>query len=141
MQMNVQLHHVVTDITGVTGMRIIRAIVSGNQRPEQLAEFRDVRCSASKETIREALTGNYRPEHVFALRHALELYDVHQAKIAECDVEIEIVLRMLNEDRPVPTDPLPSVRHAKARNEPKFEARSALYTFLGADLTQVHGLG
>src|SRR5438046_491657 len=69
MQMNVQLHHVVTDITGVTGMRIIRAIVSGNQRPEQLAEFRDVRCSASKETIREALTGNYRPEQVFALRH------------------------------------------------------------------------
>jgi transposase len=69
------------------------------------------------------------------------LYDVHQGKVAECDVEIETVLRQLNEDRPVPTDPLPSVRHAKARNEPKLEARSALYTFLGADLTQIHGFG
>src|SRR5712671_516834 len=59
MQMNVQLHHVVTDITGVTGMRIIRAIVSGIQEPEALAEFRDARCAASPETIRAALTGNY----------------------------------------------------------------------------------
>src|SRR3989454_3113060 len=133
MQMNVQLHHVVTDITGVTGMRIIRAIVSGNQRPEQLAEFRDVRCSASKETIREALTGNYRPEHVFALRHALEVYDFFQAKVAECDVEIESVLRDLNNDRPMPTAPLPSVRHARGRNEPAFDVRKSLYTLLGAD--------
>jgi len=53
-------------------MRIIRAIVSGVQEPEALAEFRDVRCAASEETIREALTGNYRPEHVFALRQALD---------------------------------------------------------------------
>ena len=141
MQMNVQLHHVVTDITGLTGLRILRAIVSGNHAPEQLAEFRDRRCHASEDTIREALIGNYRPEHVFALRQALELYDVHQAKIAECDVEIERVLHVLNEDRAIPTDPLPAARHAKARNEPKFEARSALYTFLGADLTQIHGLG
>src|SRR5437868_4986153 len=64
MQMNVQLQHVVTDITGLTGMRIIRAIVSGNHAPEQLAEFRDRRCHASEDTIREALIGNYRPEHV-----------------------------------------------------------------------------
>ena len=77
MQMNVQLHHVVTDITGVTGMRIIRAIVAGNHAPEQLAAFRDRRCHASEDTIREALIGNYRPEHVFALRQALELYDFH----------------------------------------------------------------
>src|SRR6266849_5659455 len=92
MQMNVQLHHVVADITGVTGMRIIRAIIAGSQAPEELAQYRDVRCAASEETIREALTGNYRPEHVFALRQALELYDFHQVKIAECDTEIETVL-------------------------------------------------
>ena len=84
-QMNVQLHHAVADITGVTGMRIIRAIVAGTRAPETLAAFRDARCAGSEETLRDALTGNYRPEHVFALRHALELYDVHQAKIAECD--------------------------------------------------------
>jgi transposase len=141
MQMNVQLHHVVTDITGVTGMRIIRAIVAGNHAPDLLAAFRDVRCSASVETIREALTGTYRPEHLFALRHALELYDVHQAKIAECDKEIEAVLQQLNADRPAPDDPLPAVRHAKGRNELQLEVRSALYTLLGADLSQIHGLG
>jgi transposase len=141
MQMNVQLHHVVTDITGVTGMRIIRAIVAGNHAPDQLAAFRDVRCSASVETIREALTGTYRPEHLFALRHALELYDVHQAKVAECDKAIDAVLQQLNADRPAPDDPLPAVRHAKGRNEPQFEVRSALYTLLGADLSQIHGLG
>jgi transposase len=141
MQMNVQLHHVVTDITGVTGMRIIRAMVSGIHEPEALAEFRDARCAASPDIIRAALTGHYRPEHVFALRQALELYDVHQAKIAECDTEIETVLRTLNAERPTPEAPLPAVRHAKARNEPKFDARPALYTLLGADLTQIHGFG
>jgi len=141
MQMNVQLQHVVADITGVTGLRIIRAIVAGTHAPDALAEFRDVRCAASPETIRAALTGNYRPEHVFALRHALELYDVHHTKIAECDTEIAAVLRTLNEARATPEAPLPAVRHAKARNEPKFDARPALYTLLGADLTQIHGFG
>lgn len=141
MQMNVQLHHVVTDITGVTGMRIIRAIVAGTQAPEVLAEFRDARCAASEATIRDALTGNYRAEHVFGLRHALELYDVHQTKIAECDTEIEAVLRTLNAEQLPPAAPLPKARHAKSRNEPKFDARSALYTLLGADLTQIHGFG
>ncbi len=141
MQMNVQLQHVVTDITGVTGMRIIRAIVSGTHAPEKLAEYREVRCAASPQTIAAALTGNYRSEHIFALRQAVELYDFHQAKIAECDVEIEAVLRRLNQEREVPEKPLPEVRHAKGRNEPRFDVRPALYTLLGADLTQIHGFG
>src|SRR2546426_4684096 len=132
MQMNVQLHHAVADITGATGMRIIRAIVAGNHAPEQLAAYRDVRCHASEATIREALTGNYRPEHVFALRQALELYDFHQAKIAECDEEIEAVLRVLGESRLAPDTPLPSARHLKkSPNEPLFDARPALYKLLG----------
>lgn len=141
MQMNVQLHHVVSDITGATGMRIIRAIVAGTQTPATLAEFRDARCAASEDTIREALTGNYRPEHVFALRQALELYDFHQVKITECDTEIEAVLHLLNAERTAPEHPLPSVRHAKGRNDLDFDARPALYTLLGGDLTQIHGLG
>ena len=98
MQMNVQLHHAVTDITGVTGMRIIRAIVAGERSPEVLAAHRDVRCAASDATLRAALTGHYRPEHVFALRQALELYDFHQDKIAECDTQIETALRALAAD-------------------------------------------
>ena len=142
MQMNVQLHHAVSDITGATGMQIIRAIVGGNHAPERLAAYRDVRCHASEATLREALTGNYRPEHVFALRQALELYDFHHMKVAECDVEIEAVLRMLNERTVAPAAPLPSARHAKkGRNEPQFDARPALHTLLGADLSQIHGFG
>jgi transposase len=141
MQMNVQLHHVVTDITGTTGMRIIRAIISGLHDPGALAEYRDARCKESVETIREALTGNYQPEHVFELRQALELYEFHHQKASECDIEVEAVLAKLNEKRPLPADPIPAKRAAPTRNEPSFDARTALYTFLGADLTQIHAFG
>ncbi|WP_395844227.1 IS110 family transposase [Cystobacter fuscus] len=141
MQMNVQLHHVVTDITGVTGMRIVRAIVVGERDPRVLASYRDVRCKASLETIEEGLKGNYRPEHVFALRQALELYDFHHRKVAECDAEVERVMHALNAGRVAPTRPLPKVRHASGRHEPAFDARGALYTLLGADLSQIHGFG
>lgn len=141
MQMNVQLHHVVADITGVTGMKIVRAIIAGERDPAALAQHRDLRCKASDETLRAALTGNYRPEHVFALKQAVELWDFFQSKIGDCDVEIEAVLKDLNETRPVPEKPLPKVRHAKHRNEPRFDVRPALYTMLGADLSQIHGLG
>src|SRR5437764_6065793 len=75
MEMNLQLHHVVSDITGATGMRIIRAIVAGERNPDVLATYRDVRCHSSIETIRAALAGNDRDEHVFALTQSLELYD------------------------------------------------------------------
>ncbi|HEX4337847.1 MAG TPA: IS110 family transposase [Polyangiaceae bacterium] len=141
MLMNVQLHHVVTDITGVTGMQIIRAIINGTRNPAELAEYRDARCKATLETIRQALDGNYRAEHVFALRQALELNEFHHAKVAECDVEIEAALRALNDVREPPSEPMPHVRHARGRNEPKFDVRAALYTLLGADLSQIHGFG
>jgi len=141
MQMNVQLQHVVTDITGVTGMKIIRAIVGGVHKPDVLAQHRDVRCKQSVETIREALTGNYRLEHLFALRHELQLYDFVQARVTECDVEIEAALGELNHDRTAPDEAIPRVRHASGKNEPKFDVRGALYTLLGADLSQIHGLG
>jgi transposase len=142
MQMNVQWHHAVAAIAGATGMRIIRAIVGGNHDPDQLAKYRDVRCRASEATLRDALTGNYRSEHLFALRQAVELYDIHQAKIAECDVEIESVLRELNASRETPPLPLPPTRQTKVcRNEPEFDVRPALYTLLGTDLSQIHGLG
>jgi transposase len=98
MQMNLQLHHVVADITGQTGMRIIRAICHGRDAAV-LAGFRDPRFKEPEEVIREALTGHYRPEHVFTLRQALELYDAYQAKIIECDGEIEKALAAVNGDR------------------------------------------
>ncbi len=143
MQMNVQLHHVVTDITGVTGMKIIRAVLEGERCPIKLAAHRDMRCKASQETIGEALTGNYRPEHVFSLRQAVELYDFYQAKICACDVEIEGCLLSLNEQRDAPSTPLPKARtKSRSTNEPAFAVRQALYTLVGGvDLTQIHGLG
>src|SRR6202161_2160523 len=83
-QMNLQIHHVVSDITGATGMRIIRAIVAGERNPDVLATYRDVRCHSSTETIRAALVGNNREEHIFALTQSLELYDTYQAKVLDC---------------------------------------------------------
>jgi transposase len=91
-QMNLQLHHVVSDITGATGMRIIRALVAGERAPNALASYRDARCHASIDTIREALVGNDREEHIFALTQALELYDVYQEKVAACDRQIKAIL-------------------------------------------------
>src|SRR5271165_5393729 len=92
MQMNLQLHHVVSDITGVTGMTIIRAIVAGERDPNVLASHRDRRCHASVEMVCQALVGNYPEEHVFALTQALELYEVYQTKVTACDEHIEAIL-------------------------------------------------
>jgi hypothetical protein len=141
MLMNVQLHHVVSDITGMTGMKIIHSILDGIRDVNVLANHRDRRCKASSETVRKALGGNYRSEHVFALRQALELYKFHRAKVDECDIEIEAALAELNIGREMPAAPLPALRHARNPSEPKFELRGALYTLLGVDLSQIHGFG
>src|SRR6266550_3986184 len=109
--MNLQLHNVVADVTGVTGMKIIRAIANGKRDPQVLAQMRDVRCKASVETVRAALVGNYQPEHVFALSQALALYDFYQARVDECDAQIEVVLASLTTDKVSPTAPLPKARH------------------------------
>jgi transposase len=141
MQMNVQLHHVVTDITGATGMRIIRAIIAGERDPARLAVHRDRRCHATVEVISAALTGNWRDEHVFALGQALELYDAYQAKLTDCDAQIEAVLRRLR-NVANPAGSLPASRHRdNTANAPTFDARAALHAVLGVDLTQIHGLG
>ena len=138
--MQVQRHHVVSDITGATGMKIVRAIVAGNHDPARLASYRNIRCKASVDTIKEALTGNYRPEHVFALRQALELYDSYQAKVAECDHAIEAVLASFAPA--APETALPAARHkTRAAHEPTFNVRAALFQLLGTDLTQLHGCG
>lgn len=143
MQLNVQLHHVVSDITGATGMRILRAITQDEERdPATLAAMRDRRCKNSEEVIRDALCGNYRPEHVFALKQALMLYDSYQAAIRECDFEIEGVLEFLNQDIEPPADSIPPPRSkGRSGNAPRFDVRSALYNLVGADLTQIHGVG
>ena len=142
MEMNLQLHHVVSDITGATGMRIIRAIVAGERDPEALAAFRDIRCHSSIEVIKAALVGNDRAEHIFALTQSLDLYDFYQTKIEDCDRKLEaaVAALTLRSDGDVPA--LPKARTKRKQvNAPSFDVRAALYGVLGTDLTQIHGLG
>jgi transposase len=108
--MNLQLHHVIADITAATGMRIIRAILAGERNPEVLARLRDYRCHSSAETIEKALTGSYRAEHLFALEQALALYEAYHEKVSACDVRIEAVLKELSIDRGRRSASLPSSR-------------------------------
>ena len=116
-EMNVQLHHVVTDITGATGLRIIRAILGGERNPAVLARMRDRRCHATVETIEKALAGNYRAEHLFALEQALALYDTYQQKAYACDARIEAVLKELSARRGREAGPLPSPRQNRSRQQ------------------------
>ena len=141
-EMNVQLHHVVTDITGVTGLGIIRAILAGERDPAVLAGMRDRRCHATVETIEKALAGNYRVEHLFALEQALALYDTYQQKAFACDARIEAVLKGLSVHRGREGQ-LPAARQNRSsqQNSLLFDVRAALFALLGKDLTQINGLG
>lgn len=142
MQMNLQLHHVVQDVTGATGMKIIRSIVAGERKPEELARHRDVRCKASVETIRDALVGNYQDEHVFELTQAVALYDFYQTQVRQCDERIELALRQLQANATPASIPLPAARRRnKQSNDFSFDVRAELYSMLGVDLTQIHGFG
>ncbi len=141
-EMNLQLHHVVADITGTTGLRIIRAIIAGERDPEVLAGLRHYSCHSSAETIAKALTGSYRTEHLFALEQALALYDVYHEKVSACDVRIEAVLKELSIDRGHRSDSLPSSRRRTDQaNALAFNVRAALFALLGKDITQIDGLG
>lgn len=141
-QMNVQLPLVVSDITGVTGLRILRDIVAGRRDPAQLAQHRDYRCRASEAEIVAALTGNYRAEHVFVLQQNLELFDVYQRQLAACDTAIETHLAHLTAAT-TPTTALPPARRRQKprENEPRFDLRSPLHQLTGADLSQIDGIG
>jgi transposase len=142
-QMNVQLPLVVSDITGVTGLRILRDIVAGRTDPQALAQHRDYRCHASAGEIVAALTGNYRPEHVFVLRQNLEAFDYVQQQLAACDIAIEAHLQTLIAHATPLTTPVPPPRpRQKPRdNEPRFELRTPLYHLTGVDLSQLDGIG
>lgn len=94
-QMNLQLQTVLADVTGVTGLAIVRDIVAGETDPKVLARHRHPRCKASEEEIAASLTGHYRTEHVFVLRQTLEIYDLLHSTMQRCDVQIEEVLRSL----------------------------------------------
>ena len=142
-QMNLQLHHVVSDITGSTGMQIIRAILDGERDPATLAGYRDPRCKNSPETIARSLEGHYRQEHLFALRQSLELFDFYQGQIAACDAGIECQLAGFEARVDLERDPPPAPtrkRKKPRRHEPPFDLRTHLYRISGVDLTQIDGV-
>ena len=138
-QMNIQLHHVISDLTGVTGMKIIRAIIDGEHNPEILAEYRDRRCKEPIEIITKSLQGNWREEHLFSLRQAVELFDVYQQKINDCDQEIAKVLDTLNTQTDQQT-PQQVRKSPIARNTPDINLHERLFHITEVDLTRIDGL-
>lgn len=142
-QMNLQLPLVVSDITGVTGLRILRDIVAGHRDPHHLAAHRDYRCRASEAEIVAALTGHYRAEHLFVLQQNLELFDGYQRQLTACDVAIEAHLVQLAATTVPPASPLPAARRRQKprENEPRFDLRTPLHQLTGVDLSQLDGIG
>ncbi len=141
-QMNVQLTQAVKDITGKTGLAIIRAIVAGERDPQVLAQWRDGRCAKSDAEIAQALTGTYRGEHVFALKQALAVYDFYTTQIQECDAEIERQFSALKPERPDDLPPLDrsDKQNTHSKNGPTYDARDWLYQLTGVDLVAISGL-
>jgi len=142
-QMNVQLTQAVKDITGVTGLAIIRAIVAGERDARKLAALRQPGVKKNEQEIAKALTGNYRPEHLFALKQALALYDAYSEQLRECDTEIE--RQFANLKPTVPPDDLPPLdasdkRESNSKNGPSYDARTLLYRWVGVDLVAIAGL-
>lgn len=138
-QMNLLLHNVVSDITGVTGMNIIKAILSGERDAQVLASHRDGRCQNSETTIAKSLVGNYRDEHLFALRQAVELYEIYQGKISDC--ERAIVEQLYSYPDATDGEPPKPTKHRSIRVRSGVDIHEVLYKKSGVDLFAVPGLG
>jgi hypothetical protein len=143
-QMNVQLHHVLSDVAGVSGLAIIKAILEGQHDPVKLAALVDRRVRASQETIQKALVGDYRPEHLFVLQSAFELYHIYEAKLSACDEQIVGETARL----PVKVDPQlkppPPRKEGRPAHKDKMQGqdmRTVLYEKFGVDLTAIEGIG
>lgn len=138
--MNVRLTNVLSDITGVTGLKIIRAILAGERNPKRLAQLRDERCKKSEDEIAKSLEGHYKREHLFALKQALELYDFYDRQLCECDAELEAMYQEFDPPED-PGTPPPAPRTQKRRkNQAHFDLAPALYRLTGVDLTQIDGV-
>ncbi len=139
-QMNVELAEVVRDITGVTGLAIIRATLAGQRDPLELAKLRHDKCHRTEAEIARALYGNWREEHLFAPRQALELYETYQAKLHACDDCIERHLRAFADQSGGQKLDQKARRRSRPRHEPASDARAALFRFSGVDLTVIEGI-
>jgi transposase len=138
-QMNIQLQHVLSDITGETGMKIIRAITSGERDSKVLASYRHHNCKNPKEIIEKSLEGSYREEHLFVLKQSLSIYDCFHEKIVQCEEEIENYLSTFKSKT---EEELKKKKNNKthSKNKLSFDASSYLYRITGVDLTAIPGI-
>jgi transposase len=149
-QMNLQIHHVISDLTGTTGLAIVDAILAGERDAGKLAQLRDPRVKASEATIRQSLVGNWDGEHLFTLKQAREAYRFCQQQIVACDQEIEERVRQFEPwvdpaEKPLPPDRKRNRSEHKKRNKlghPKtgFDPRTESYKLFGVDVTQIPGV-
>jgi len=149
-QMNLQIHHVISDITGLTGLAIVDAIVDGQRDPSELAKLRDPRVKADEETIRKSLVGNWKAEHLFTLKQSRELYRTYLEQIVKCDQEIERLLRSFEpradpSQKPLPPDRKRNRSDKKRRKkngnpETECDLRTEAYKLFGVDVTQIPGV-
>ena len=138
-EMNIQLHHVISDVTGLTGMNIIKAIVDGERDPVKLAAFRDNRIKSDEKPIIKALEGDYRKEHLTVLKQELEIYEFYQKQIKECDEAIEECYKKF--DKHSDGDFINGKKERKNKNSPNFDLQQLLYDATGVDFTKIPGLG
>ena len=149
-QMNLQIHHVISDITGLTGLAIVDAILEGQRDAAALAKLRDPRVRANEETIRKSLVGNWKPEHLFTLRQSRELFRTYQEQVVKCDREIEQRLGDFKpwadpKQKPLPPDRKRNRSSQKRRKKTGhegtgFDLRTEAYKLFGVDVTQIPGI-
>lgn len=136
-QMNLQLHHVISDITGATGLAILDAVLAGERDPQVLARLRNHRIKASEDTIAKSLVGDYRSEHLFTLRQSLSAYRSYLSLITDCEGEIQRSLEEIDSKNDAP----PNTEGHAQQPEKTFQLSQELERILGVDLTKVPGLG
>jgi transposase len=138
-QMNLKLTVVISHLTGVTGRKIIQAILRGTRDPQKLAKLRHEKCHASEREIAQALTGSYRAEHLFALRQAYEAWQFYQGQLDRVEEQIQQQLAQMKSTRALPPLPPKPRQRGRKPNDPRFDVRTALYYVVGLDLTEIEG--
>jgi transposase len=142
-QMNLQIHNVISDITGVTGLAIIDAILAGERDPLKLADLKNRIIKANRQTLAKSLTGDYRREHLFTLKQALQSYRNYQQLIIDCDMEIESHLEEFESRIDIVDSPSPPPTRKKRKSNaktPNFDLKTHMHRLLGTDLTQIDGI-
>jgi transposase len=141
-QMNIQLANVISDLSGVTGQMIVRAIVAGERDPRKLAELSDPRIQASRGEIAKSLEGNWRQELIFVLQQEIEMYDTYQRRMAECDQQLQKHLAGFADTVPPPAKEgeLKKKKGKQNKNNPRFHLADELLRLTGVDLTRIDGV-